>query len=230
MHSWPVSISFKFLNSRRRHWLQLPHELTKESYHYSIYFISLWNVQKSGYQTWESYFVVRSNSLRCSTIQWLSSTTCITQQGIHVIVTVSLCIHVFTPTLSCSVAMTTWHSVFLLIHWHSTSITIVYKSNRWLSSPNLNQIVINRVPPVLCLMEWTCVSPTRGTGIDVCVCMLTCSHLSYSKSCGTKTQNMCSSNKMLIAVGVVTMNVNTRCQRVCWLWGTVYEVNYIIQM
>ena len=42
----------------------------------------------------------------------------------------------------------------------------------------------------------------------MCV-MLACSHLSYGKSCGTKTQNMCSSNKMLIAVGVVTMNVNT---------------------
>ena len=54
-----------------------------------------------------------------------------------------------------------------------------------------------------------CEPHTSGTGIDVCVCMLACSHLSYGKSCGTKTQNMCSSNKMLIAVGVVTMNGNT---------------------
>ena len=51
-----------------------------------------------------------------------------------------------------------------------------------------------------------CEPHTSGTGIDLCVCMLACSH---GKSCGTKTQNMCSSNKMLIAVGVVTMNVNT---------------------
>ena len=54
-------------------------------------------------------------SLRCS-IQWHSSTTCTRQQGTHVVVTVWLCIHVYTPTQS----LTTWHSVFTLIHWHST--------------------------------------------------------------------------------------------------------------
>ena len=96
----------------------------------------------TGYQTRESHCVVLSNSLSQmfnhpvtqfhhmhQTARYSFSSDCVTV------------IHVFTPTLSCSVAMTTWRLVFLLIHWHST---VIHKSNSWLSSskknfhPNLN--------------------------------------------------------------------------------------------
>ena len=51
-------------------------------------------------------------SLRCSTIQWHSSTTCTRQQGTHVVATVWLCIHVYIPTLSCLVQLgVTGHDV-----------------------------------------------------------------------------------------------------------------------
>ena len=77
------------------------------------------------------YCTVQFSSLRCSVIQWHSSTTRTRQQGTHVVVAVWLCVHVYTPTQSCSVAMTTWYpcSYFLT---DTQSVTIVHKSNRWL--------------------------------------------------------------------------------------------------
>ena len=80
----------------RRHWLI---NWLRIAFHYSTHFISPLRCST----------INKRITIRCSTIQWPSSTTRTRQQGTHVVVTVWLCIHVYTPTLSCSVAMTTWH-------------------------------------------------------------------------------------------------------------------------
>ena len=110
----------------RRHWLQLPHKLTKDSVPLlnSLYLSSqMLNNQQENHNQMLNNQQENHNQMLNNPVTQFHHTHQTARYSCN-----SDCVTVYTPTLSCSVAMTTWHSVFLHIHCHSISITIVHKS------------------------------------------------------------------------------------------------------